>query len=70
MQKCQKSTCLKLMDGIFSKTYRIASGSTFYLTVLGITIPSFKSIGKFGILKLINKKPKIVLFKIDILTFW
>ncbi len=45
--------------------------STLYLTVLGIIIPSLKSVGQFChtyIKK--TKKPKIVILKMDILTFW
>ena len=37
----------KRMYGLFGQKYRVATLSTFYLTVSRITIPSFKSIGQF-----------------------
>ena len=50
----------------FGHNYWVAALSTLYLTVLGIIIPSLKSIGQFWhayINK--SKKPKIVMF-----TYW
>ena len=33
--------------GLYGQNYRVATLSTFYLTVTGIIIPGFKSIGHF-----------------------
>ncbi len=45
--KMSKINKFKWMYGLFGHNYRVASLSTLYLTVLGITIPSLKSIGQF-----------------------
>ena len=66
--KCQKSTSL---NGLFVHNYQVAALFTLDLAVLGIFIPSLKSIGQFWhtwIDK--SKKPKIVMLKMDILTYW
>ena len=62
---------INMLNGLFGHNYRVAALSTLYLTVLGIIIPSLKSIGQF-LLAYNNKskKPKIVMLKMDILTFW
>ena len=45
MQKIQH--ILNWMYGLFGKNYRVATLSTFSLTVTGIIIPSLKVIGQF-----------------------
>ncbi len=46
--KCQKSTRLNgRMDGRCGHNYRVAALSLLYVIVLGIIIPSLKSIGQF-----------------------
>ncbi len=48
----------KVEFGLFGHNYRVAALSTLYLTVLGIILPSLKSIGQFDIPNLINQKGK------------
>ena len=45
--KMSKINKFKLTYGLFGHNYRVAALSTLYLTVLGIIIPSLKSIGQF-----------------------
>ena len=45
--KYQKINVLNWPSGLFGQKYGVATLSTFYLTVSGIIIPSFKSIGQF-----------------------
>ncbi len=54
----------------FGHNCQVAALSTLYLNMLGIIIPSLKSIGQFWH-TLINKskKTKIVMLRMDILTF-
>ncbi len=56
--KCQNSTSLVERMVFFSYNYWIAALSTLYLTVLGNSIPSLKSIGHFDIPESINQKAR------------
>ena len=46
MKNCQKSTFLKWTNGLFIYNYKVATLSTFDLTVIGITLPILQSIGQ------------------------
>ena len=49
-----KSIYLKQTYGLFDQNYRVVTLSTIYLNVLGMIIPSLKSIGQL----ILNNKSK------------
>ena len=51
--------------------YRVAAPITLYLIVLGIIISLLNRLEYFDIPKINkSKKPRIVMLKMDLLTFW
>ena len=68
--KYQKSTYLKWTSRLYCQNERVAKFSTLYLTVSGIIILSLKSTKLIQHTLINKKKPKTIILKIEIPTFW
>ncbi len=65
-----KDNKFKWTQGVVGHNYRVHTLSTLYPTASGIIILSLKLIRKLKHAPINKLKPKLVMLKMDIMTFW